>query len=322
MLYRASRYAALVVVLSSFLPARASGLAHENGIGSEFQAQETAVHEATGNRAVIAVKGGKYYVLFEGLAEGPYDYVRMLSFSRDGGAITYSAAEDGKEYCIADGRRSGPYSSVCSPTFSDDGRFIAFEASQDGKYFVAYGHAESPGALHESPRYDMSTMKPEFSRDGSRLFFVLSDYRESRMLRFIADTETGNSNAVAHDSIGRFVKSPDGTRYAYVAGDGGFYFVVSGTFAGFGRDEREGPRYDLASELTISPDGKYLAYVCGWEGSQFLAVTDFTMTRSEEGPLYEAVRSPEFSGDGKHVEYSCRRGPDACRGSLPVPAPE
>jgi hypothetical protein len=100
----------------------------------------------------------------------------------------------------------------------------------------------------------------------------------------------------------------------------GRYFVVTGTFARFGQDEREGPPYDLVSDLVISPAGEHVVYAGERNGRQFIVVDERqTMTSHREGPPLDRVWQPAFSDDGRQVCYNTRDGSEAVQRCIEAP---
>jgi hypothetical protein len=99
------------------------------------------------------------------------------------------------------------------------------------------------------------------------------------------------------------VFSPDGSRMAYSARDGGKWRVYVDGQAGPGFDAI-GTDMDLG--VVFSPDSRHFAYIAR-KGNKWLVITD-----GQSGPEYDEILlasySPLFSPDSKHIAYQARLG--------------
>ncbi len=193
--------------------------------------------------------------------------------------------ENYKVIVVVDGKKGSVESDAISAiVFSSDGRHCAYPARNGTKWrLVEDGAPLGPAADEINPACVV------FSPDGGRLAYgARLGKKWFAVMNGEIDLKSG------YDSLSSFAFSPDGRRFAFVAGlDSGQTVVADG---------RPGRFYDTTSDPTWSPDGKHLAYAATHGRLHFIVRDD------QEGPRYDWVGTPVFSFDGRHYAYAAAKG--------------
>jgi len=284
-----------------------------------------------------AVKGGEEFFVVDGVEQQHFKGVSSpAAFSPDGTRFVYEAnkskAATGFHVLVADGRTIGNLNFADSLVFRDDGT-IAFLAGQGGmllRVTVAPPKAKAfkveqkrLGPFHKDRKEDRRpddeqhfgyiiedgkqyrvvfdgvvgpayerVSAPFLSRRGGRAaYFAVKDDKTLLMV-------DGKKQPVGDvDGFAEVVFSPDGSRWAAVAGEGKKRWVIV--------NGKADPKHDLAGQITFSPDGKRCAYLVK-DGAQYRPVVDGTAGE----PCDDIGVDPAFtfSPDGKHVAYAVKKG--------------
>jgi hypothetical protein len=247
--------------------------------------------------------------------EYPYD-VEGFVWSPDGRREAYLARmPDGRRTVVVDGAMDNPYDEVpfiMRSTFSPDGRVYAYAARQGDKWFyVVNGKA--------GPTYDYVELSPQWVAGGHDVAYLARRGHQGFLVV--------GGEELAGPCGTDLVVSPDGSRWAYVSGNGeGGRMVIDGVKgpylhclrpAIFSPDSRRvaytaGGRHRSAGAavvvdgdcrpvdgrlLTFSPDSKHLAYVRHTERRDALVIDG--QTRDE----HTGINPLWFSPDSRHVAY-------------------
>jgi len=251
------------------------------------------------NVAFAAGKKGKWHLFYGNRKGKPYDYVAMIAFSPDGRRTAYSARKGSKEYCVVDEREGNSFDSVCNPTFSRGGQ-VVFEASIKGKYFIAATRS------WEGPRRDMSVIRPVFSPDGRRVFYILSDDTKSTVSSFIANSHTGDViRSKTYDKIHSVSVSADGSWLAYGVKKDGKQRMILTDFTG---KAKKSPAYERVANIVFSPDGKGIAWIVKHGGERFVISSSIAMKRFRRSPPFTSLGKPVFSPEGAYLLYTAASG--------------
>jgi len=306
-------------------PAIASDPLSEAGLGSPFTFSRDGRRVAYVAHLGTARARGPRRVVVDG-AEGPsFDYVWTggLHFSEDGKHFRYTAERGGKRFVVVDGVEYGPYERVTAPAFREykgRGLVFAFDATRDGRQLFVVGgqefDAEDPkaralffGGEAGYPREVVREGKhfvawggkevgPFDERIGTLLraesradgWFVTFEGRRGGKQIAVVDGVEGKP----YDHVGPIHVSPGGAHTLYEAREGEEAFVVF--------DGKEGPRYyhvDLLYRSPFSPDGRHHAYVAARaraDSREYFVVAD-----GKEGRPYDYVSDVTFTPDGAHL---------------------
>ena len=252
--------------------------------------------------AYVARKGDKWLVVVDGQQGPEFGGVGLSAyggpvFSSDSRHLAYLGGRDKQCFVVLDGHVSPPYESVLVSRlsslpvlFSPDGTRNAYFAKAAGKWRVVVDGKAG------DKTYDMVPEELAFSADGRRL----ACDAEVRDL----DGPTGPERITGMDAQrppAEFFHcldlafSPDGSRFAHVAGPGGARCVVV--------DGNTGPPYQSISSwsLKFSPDSKRFAY-----GAQILKpgyMKYVMVVDGKAGPGYDSMGEICFSPDSKHSAY-------------------
>jgi roadblock/LC7 domain-containing protein len=248
-------------------------------------------------------------------------------FSADGKHFAYGAGKRPKEYVVLDGKKQREFSDVRGLEFSPDGEHLSYKAQfQKQQVLVLDGVVrplpdvppekprredlyEEPGRPGRNPRVVIQG-KPteEFqgigptaeSPDKKRLAYVLQRNPHSR------EKETlfiDHKQVATYDLIGWVSFSPDGSRFACVASEGGKQFAVVD-----GVPQREVDIDEYFARLrqydpvwgspVFSPDSKHVAYLVRMQKRVVLFV-DQTLFQDFEGVL----SPPVFHSDSRQVGF-------------------
>jgi hypothetical protein len=104
-----------------------------------------------------------------------------------------------------------------------------------------------------------------------------------------------------YEEAGSLLYSPDSSRIAHVAKQGGRVFLVV--------NGREGPAFDMVVSPMYSPDGRYLVYRARQDGKRFVVVADADGRTIKIHRTYEQVFPVVFADDGTSVAYGVKDGP-------------
>lgn len=162
----------------------------------------------------------------------------------------------------------------------------------------------------------MSTMPPVFSPGGKYIFYLLQDYKNSKSIAFVSDTETGEvKRSTTYEHIGSVVFSPDGLWFVYTAVKEGRFFLVKSGFGWISGEDKKSPEYDMLFSIVLSPDGRHIAYIvedpthrAKKEGKTSVVIADAELNIQKQGEYYDAVTEPVFSADRKEVVYKALSG--------------
>ena len=250
--------------------------------GPEYDGIMRFVFADAGSRLAYITRNGKdareyaWTIVSEGEETPPYDNLMRGApvLSPDGAHMAYGAQIGDEMVLIIDGEEKvrapfGPDEAAAFrlPVFSDDGAHMAYSITRDGVEVVLLDGREI------ATYHNVLGMK--FSPDGGRLAIVTKD--ENGKLHIHVDGEA----SPPYDQITRESPafSPDGTRMAYGAGNGGEYFVVVDGVPG------KAYRYVNSSSLAFTPDGEHVVYVAAKDDlNQFIV-----MDGLESGKRYDQV---------------------------------
>lgn len=274
-----------------------------------------------------ASQGGQWYVVDEQRKFGPYSYVLRdpwvpwpleshlgLKCDALGKRIVYQARSREGWSVYLDGRKQA----------TDSERWLEFdqyEISPDGKSFaIAIKENNNKNFLvrvngrEQGKTYD-EVQNLKFSSN-NRLSFI--GVRESKAFVVVDGAESDPLDGI--HPLTSPIFSADGTRFAYVAQQGGSLTLPqrSGGFLmdyGASREQRgvhyfavidgvKGKLYDWIGTwdvLTFSPDGLKVAYRARLNGNWYMIVND-----EEFGP-YSEIQDPIFSPDGSQLIFAARK---------------
>jgi hypothetical protein len=286
----------------------------------------TVEFAARGDRAALLAGGA--VTLFEldagartprQTVHAPYDAIRELGFSPDGAHLAYIGDRGGKTYVVADGTASAPYANARSIQFLPGGQVAYLAEAVRGGAAMVVGNQVRP-----LPYRDARSLV--FAPDGVAWAFITVEDAEWRVVH------AGRAGP-PHGHAGEIAFSPDGTRLAYVAGDGrarSACVVVDG---------EPGPRFDAIGQPVFSLDGRRVIYAAKTKGQHRLVedheVGDVAAAwlgqltfapdgrlaylagvgarrqlrwGDEPGPLLSAIDHIAFSPTGDHVAYRGKDG--------------
>ena len=235
----------------------------------------------------------KSLLVVDGQTGPEYDATASLTFSPDGSRLAYSAKKGAKWFVVVDGEPGPEYDGIIKggPVFSLDSKHMAYASFNRAEadrlfverfFLVLDGHAEPTSRIFGS----FLTL----SGDGKRVAYVVD--RGNMKYSVVVGGEVGPK----YDGAAGLTFSPDGDRFAYVAGSGDKGIVVS--------DGQPGTAYDAVGGLTFSPDGNHIVYAAR-QGQKWFMVVD-----GRPGPDYEAIggSGAVFSADGSRFAYSAKKG--------------
>ncbi|MFN0171078.1 MAG: hypothetical protein ACKV22_32065 [Bryobacteraceae bacterium] len=207
----------------------------------------------------------KTWVVVDGVTEGPYGFVKQLTFSGDGKHLAYVAyrspyavSKDGA-IAMVDGKSSPVYQNIHSLQLSFDGRHSAFAAESLQRGLLSEGWRVVVDGSPSSQRFrEVSAL--QLSADGRNTAYVgvptLDGPNPSGGPRVFVDGKAGPE----FEAIEELKLSPDGARHAYV---GQKNLPGSGRRAIFvidGRESRDYPLFDTRNAIYFSPDSKSVAF--------------------------------------------------------------
>jgi hypothetical protein len=314
-------------------PAVASDALSEAGTGCPFTFSRDARAAYVVNLSDSPTARGPRRVVLDGTEGAVFDYVWSggLHFSDDGKHFGYRAERGGKDYVVVDGVEYGPYESASGPAFreyKERGLVVAFDAKRGGReLFVVNGKeyaAEDPKGRelffgeqarephevvrggkhwvvwegHEVGPFDEAigptAIQVEPRADGGQVVTFEGKRGEKQIA--VIDGVVGKP----YDYVGEIYVSPGGAHTLYAArrSDDDAFVVFDG---------KEGPKFSNAEiegfdAKPFSPDGRHYAYTASREiaadSEKFLVVTD-----GKEGKLYDYVADVTFTPDGAHLLY-------------------
>ena len=226
--------------------------------------------------AYVAARGGKRFVVVDGVEAKEYDAIPALVFGPDSRRVAYVATRRGEQSVVVDGVEGPAYDGIAQGTivFSPDSRRVAYVGRQGGKQFVVVDEMKGK-------EYDFLGA-PVFSPDSTRVAY--DGYRGGKMF-VVVDRVEGkeyDGRYVWH----RILFSPDSRRVAYVARQGGKQFLVV--------DGVEGKEYDSLGAPVFSPDSTRLAYLVQRSGKAFVVVDG--VEGNEYRGFREALSSLSWTG--------------------------
>jgi Tol biopolymer transport system component len=227
------------------------------------------------------------------LKVGDFDDKVVVSFSKNGGRVSWGEFDGVKTIIYVDAKKDGVYDKVLHlPVFSENGRSVAYVAVKNNQwYVVCNGNPElipdkaaivvlSPdgndvvylglsggkcyivknGSKISSLYNDIDPYSIHFSGDSKHMMFSAKDNQNKWVL--VVDGKEG----AHYDSIVGDPKfSPKGGRYIYSASRNGKQFVVV--------DGHESKGYDSAFGGVFSVDGAHYAYKAR-DGKKWLILLD------------------------------------------------
>jgi Tol biopolymer transport system component len=179
------------------------------------------------------------------------------------------------------------YDEVVACALSEGGRHLAFLARRGQAYLLVKDGVEVP--LAEA----MVPIELVVSRNGTVLATGASGGRMVALL-------DGKPDVPRHDGATSPTFSPDGTGYAYAAGDDSSGVVVVNGAVGPAFDKTVAPRF--------SPDGSRVAYRARSQGERFVVVADGQGKTIRELPHHQEVYQVAFSPDGTSIGFGARTG--------------
>ncbi|MBV9928461.1 MAG: hypothetical protein JOZ96_25825 [Acidobacteria bacterium] len=357
-------------------PAVANDPLSESGTGNPFTFSRDGRAAYVADFSKDRSARGPRRVVLDG-AEGPsFDYIWSggLHFSDDGRHFGYRAERGGKQFVILDGVEYGPYDDAFAPSFREyEGRGLVFafdatrggrqllvvngkefdaedpkgrelffgeqaraphEVVREGKHWIVWeGHEVGPfdeeiglSFLHAAPRGGGWLVAFEAKRGGKQVAVV--DGVEGRPYDYVGDIYISPGAAhtlyparradgeafIVYDGEegptysnveieGFDVKpfSPDGRHYFYTASRGEGYdskqYVVA--------DGREGRPYYYVTGVTYTPDGAHLLYL-GYDRARGRT---FLVRDGEEVASYKQMPEGDirFSPDGRRTYFRLRK---------------
>jgi hypothetical protein len=234
-----------------------------------------------------------------------YGYSEGITFSPDGKHVAGKCQTSAGAYAmIVDGKKGPEYQLITDLAWAPDGSRVMYKGFQGRKYFVVTGDTESDGY--------QSVDSLKFAGGGKRAGFIARAGAASSPYAVVIDGKPlPRSDQTALSGFGM---SPDGSRWAAVAGIGtALTLVVDGVdqggflLQGFARDWH-GAKY------VFSPDSKHLvafgqpkaapgAPNSGLfiDGRYLRLATNATM-----GASY--AYNPTFTADGRHLVFLAEDG--------------
>jgi len=220
-------------------------------------------------------------VIFDGNEYGPYDEVEFLDFSPDSQHLVFIATITDKSFAVLDGIEQQYYDLIlASARFSPDSEHIIYEARQGKKTIAVIDYTEFTYDAINGPIY--------ISPDSSSIAFVARNINAEHFV--VQDGIEGKK----YDEIEIYnldlYFSADGGHLAYVAKEGGNWYVVL--------DEKESIPFSSSSvDITFSPDSQHFVYAAFTDDEKVLFIDGEQMNN------YDDSFSPIFSPDSQHFAY-------------------
>ena len=216
---------------------------------------------------------------------------------------------------VATGMPPAQAPSSSSPVVSPDGTMVAFVSNRAGNpdLFVV---PAAGGTERQLTRTTEAEGRPEWSADGTRLFYAIGAQDLSRL--YALEMATGRSVEIGSLTARGATLSPDGARVAYTAGTWQASRLAVADLDG--RNERmltTSGQTGVAWNARFSPDGQHLAFtgqdaekqlqvfVVSVNGAGFRQLTRFTRDQGR-------AQVPAWSRDGRQIAFQLNRGQGAC----------
>ena len=266
------------------------------------------VRDGNGWRVVVDGKIGRKY---ESVNNAPF------GFSPNSRRFGYRATIIEKnQVAVVDETASKPYEVVVGPVFSPDSKHVAYLAKTGSKTVLVIDDKE------EELPYEPIGFSG-FTPDSQGIAYAAT--KNGKQFWMVKGKEQGS-----HDYIGELAFNSDGSRIAYVAGEGKPLPSPNrwyNPFAGAWRtaklpkneytkliqfavvDGQEGKRYNMVDGFVFSPDGRHVAYRA-MAGNKWFAVLD----GQEQSPALDWLSDWPivFSSDSNRIAYSGGRGKRSC----------
>jgi len=120
--------------------------------------------------AYAACRGGKWFVVRDGVPGEEYDNVARLAFSPDGEHLAFKACQGSKWFVVRDQAAGAGYDEIFgAPLFGPDGTHLAYAACKGQKWLVVVD--EVPEPAYEG----IMVPGPLFGRDGQHVAYIARD---------------------------------------------------------------------------------------------------------------------------------------------------
>ena len=255
--------------------------------GYQYTRLEPAFSNDGRHVAYRAGRGGKWFIVADGVESAAYDYIEGYdpTYSGDGLHLAYAARRGGKWFAVVDGIEGKEYDELLSRglRFSSDGKHLSYAARLGDKWFAVRDGVE--GKAYDYVKW----VSPYFTYSPDGRHLVYNARRQGKCFFVVDDTEERG-----YDNVYGPLFGPEGTLLAYGAKGGNDQFVVTNGV--------EGKHYEDIDSLNSNANGTRTAYAA-LLGGQWRVVVD-----GVEGPPCDYIeRGPVFSPDGNHVTYvACR----------------
>ena len=93
--------------------------------------------------AIPARRDSSWYLLIDGILSPPYDS-RVVIVRRADGRFAYVGSRGGKQFLVVDGVEARAYDEVSAPSFYHGGRHVVYPAMRRGKWVIVVDGQESP----------------------------------------------------------------------------------------------------------------------------------------------------------------------------------
>ena len=222
---------------------------------------------------------------------GPFGRVDHLSWSPDGKAIAYAAAD------VVGQSRGGSFYVNHKP-HGDFSQIWHYQWSPQGDNFAVFGIEEFKFVVyHNDSRYVVPCPMPiqpgegvrniKWTSDGQVLFFLFTTYSSASIYK-------NGEPIISYDRISNIDLSPVDNTLAYGARDGGKWYLFLGS-------EKQGP-FSGVHSVAWSPDGKTVAYCrIDTQGNKEIVVGEESLGSfaSRSDPLIY----PQWSPDGEKLTF-------------------
>jgi dipeptidyl aminopeptidase/acylaminoacyl peptidase len=195
-----------------------------------------------------------------------------------------------------DVHKSGLYDEVSNISIGGAGKGVAFVGTKGKhRYLVLDGkEVRIPDGLIV---YDNPAIRPDMKGAG---IILSTNERHNRRFRFLQSYHDAGSKMKQYGQIAEPVYSTRSSATAYVAMEGGRYFIVL--------NGKEGPSFDSIVTPMFSPDGSKLVYRAREGAKRFVVVADTAGKEHRRQPGYEMVFPTAFTTDDRSVAYGVKDG--------------